>query len=180
MGFCYFNNVAVAVEHLRRSGGLERLVVFDFDVHHGNGTQHIFYGDPGVLYVSVHQYPFYPGTGSAGETGEGEGGGTTLNVPLVAGSGDREYEEAMEETVLPALRSFRPELILVSAGFDAWRGDPLGGMRVSQEAFAEWGRLLGELARELCGGRIVSVLEGGYDLQELPGLVVAYARAVTG
>ena len=178
MGFCYFNNVAVAAEHLRHAG-FERLAVLDFDVHHGNGTQEIFYDAPEVLYVSVHQFPFYPGTGSVGETGEGQGSGATVNVPLVAGGGDREYREAMAGSILPAIRAFRPQLLLVSAGFDAWRADPLGGMRASREAFEEWGRQLGELARQVCEGRIVSVLEGGYDLDVLPELVVAYARAVS-
>lgn len=180
MGFCYFNNVAVAVEHLRRHAGCERLAVFDFDVHHGNGTQAIFYDDPQVLYASVHQYPFYPGTGAAEETGAGEANGATVNVPLAAGCGDPEYARALERRILPALREFHPDLLLVSAGFDAWRGDPLGGMRVSAEAFGDWGCRLGELAAEVCGGRVVSLLEGGYDLEAVPGLVVKYARAACG
>jgi acetoin utilization deacetylase AcuC-like enzyme len=159
--------------------GLGRIAIFDFDVHHGNGTQHLFESDPSVLYVSVHQFPFYPGTGGAEERGIGEGRGTTLNVPLPAGSGDDTYRAALLERVVPALEAFRPDLLLVSAGFDAWRGDPLGGMRVSQEGFAEWGRELAAFARRACGGRMLSVLEGGYDLSALPGLVRAYLEAMT-
>ena len=178
MGFCYFNNVAVAAEFLQRSHGVGKIAVLDFDVHHGNGTQAIFYERADVFYVSVHQFPFYPGTGSAGEAGAREGLGGTLNVPLAKGAGDSVYERAFEDTILPAVRSFGPELLLISAGFDAWRSDPLGGMEVSEDGFAAWGKLLGELARELCDGRIVSILEGGYDLEALPTLVVRYAEGV--
>ena len=176
MGFCYFNNVAVAAEHLRRRHGAERVAVFDFDVHHGNGTQHLFEERADVLYASTHQYPFYPGTGAAGERGRGAGEGATVNVPLDAGSGDAVYGEALERTILPALRDFRPDVLLLSAGFDAWRGDPLGGMAVSEEGFAAWGRRLGELAAEVCGGRVMAVLEGGYDVAALPRLVASPSR----
>ncbi len=178
MGFCFFDNIAVAAEHLRRRGGLERVAIFDFDVHHGNGTQHLFEERADVLYASTHQYPFYPGSGAAGERGRGAGSGATLNVPLAAGSGDAEYAAALREQVLPALREFGPQALLLSAGFDAWRGDPLGGMRVSEQGFADWGRLLGELAAEVCGGRVLAVLEGGYDLRALPGLVVGHLRGL--
>ena len=174
MGFCYFNNVAIAASEARTRHGVERLAIYDFDVHHGNGTQHLFEEDPDVFYVSSHQFPFYPGTGAAGERGVGAGEGATLNLPLPAGGGDAEYREQHRTAVFPALRAFRPELLLVSAGFDAWRGDPLGGMQVSGDGFAEWGRELRELAGELCGGRIVSILEGGYDLEALPGLIRGY------
>jgi acetoin utilization deacetylase AcuC-like enzyme len=178
MGFCYFNNVAVAAEHLRRRHGFERVAVFDFDVHHGNGTQHLFEERGDVLYASTHQYPFYPGTGAANEVGRGAGRGATLNLPLPAGTGDEGYAAALEGSVLPALRAFAPAVLLVSAGFDAWRRDPLGGMAVTRDGFAHWGRLLGELAAEICAGRLLLVLEGGYDLAVLPDLVVGHLAAI--
>lgn len=178
MGFCYFNNVAVAAQHLRRHHRVERVAIFDFDVHHGNGTQHLFEERADVFYASTHQYPFYPGTGAAIETGRGAGLGTTLNLPLPAGTGDEGFAVAIEGSVLPALRAFAPEVLLVSAGFDAWRDDPLGGMRVSAEAYGTWGRWLRELAAEVCRGRLLSVLEGGYDLAALPTLVSSYLAGI--
>ena len=177
MGFCYLNNAALAAERLRAQG-LVRVAVFDFDVHHGNGTQHIFEQRAEVFYASTHQYPFYPGTGAADERGRGDGLGATLNVPLPAGCGDAEYEQAITGVVLPALRAFAPQALVVSAGFDAWQDDPLGGMRVSVEGFAAWGRWLGELAAEQCGGRLLAVLEGGYDVVALPTLVGAFLGGV--
>jgi acetoin utilization deacetylase AcuC-like enzyme len=179
MGFCYFNNAAAAAEHLRRRHGCARVAIFDFDVHHGNGTQHIFEEDPDVFYASTHQYPFYPGTGDAGELGVGAGEGATLNVPLPAGQGDAEYEEAIRGRVIPALKRFAPQALIVSAGFDAWRGDPLGGMAVSQDAFRRWGEWLAELAQERCAGRFLTVLEGGYDLEALPGLAAAFVEGAS-
>ncbi len=170
MGFCFFNNAAVAAEHLRRKG-FERVAIFDFDVHHGNGTQHMFEARADVFYASTHQFPFYPGTGAAGETGRGPGLGATLNVPLPAGTGDEEYAAAFGERILPALAAFRPDVLVLSAGFDAWRGDPLGGMAVTEEGFASWGRQLAALADEVAEGRLLAVLEGGYDLANLPLLV---------
>ena len=178
MGFCYFNNIAVAADHLRRRHGLERVAVFDFDVHHGNGTQHLFEQRADVFYASTHQFPFYPGTGAEGEQGWGEGVGATLNVPLPAGTGDAGYREALTRRVEPALREFAPQALLVSAGFDAWRHDPIGGMRVSLQGFAEWGRRLGALAGEICQGRLLACLEGGYDLATLPALVSAHFGGV--
>ena len=174
MGFCYFNNVAVAAEYLRRRHRVERLAIFDFDVHHGNGTQHLFEERADVFYASTHQYPFYPGTGAASERGRGAGEGATLNVPLPAGTGDEGYRQALLLQVLPALRAFRPGALLLSAGFDAWRSDPLAGMRVSEEGFADWGEHLGRLAAEVCEGRLLAVLEGGYDLGALPRLVTGH------
>ena len=176
MGFCWLGNAAVAAQHLLDAHGMERVAVFDFDVHHGNGTQHLFEERADVFYASTHQFPFYPGTGAAGERGRGAGEGATLNVPLPAGTGDDGYREAIEERVLPALAAFRPDALVVSAGYDAWRGDPLGGMRVSEEGFADWGRRLGALAAEACGGRLVAVLEGGYDVSALGRLVAATLR----
>ena len=172
MGFCFFNNVAVAAEHLRRKGA-ERVAIFDFDVHHGNGTQHLFEHRADVFYASTHQYPFYPGTGAASETGIGDGEGATLNVPLPAGTDDAGYVEAIQGRVIPALRAFAPDVLLISAGFDAWQNDPLGGMRVTEEGFRSWGEWLRTLADEVCGGRLLAVLEGGYDLASLPRLVEA-------
>ncbi len=178
MGFCFFANAAVAAEHLRRRHGAARVAIFDFDVHHGNGTQHLFEARPDVFYASTHQYPFYPGTGAADETGVGAGEGATLNVPLPAGTGDAGYEAAITGAVLPALRRFGPDVLLLSAGFDAWRRDPLGGMAVTEEGFARWGEWLRELAAETCGGRILAVLEGGYDLTSLPQLVAAHLQGL--
>ncbi len=177
MGFCLLNNVAVAVDQAITHHGLGRVAIVDFDVHHGNGTQHLFEARSDVLYASLHQWPFYPGTGAAEERGVGAGAGATLNVPLPAGSGDAEYGEAFDRIVLPALDRFRPELVVVSAGFDAWRSDPLGGMRVTEEGFAEWGRRLREVADAHASGRMLSVLEGGYDVAALPGLVRAFLES---
>ncbi|MGH7285729.1 MAG: histone deacetylase family protein, partial [Polyangiaceae bacterium] len=153
--------------------------IVDFDVHHGNGTQEIFYRDPSVLYVSTHQYPFYPGTGAEDERGEGEGKGATVNVPLAAGSGDAEYRDAFERHVLPAVSAFEPEMILVSAGFDAAIADPLAEMRVSSEAFGWMTRELARAADATANGRILLALEGGYDLASLEaGLAAAIAGLV--
>jgi acetoin utilization deacetylase AcuC-like enzyme len=180
MGFCFFNNAAVAAEHLRRHHGASRVAVFDFDVHHGNGTQHLFEERADVFYASTHQYPFYPGTGAAGERGIGAGEGYTLNVPLPAGTGDERYGEVIREQVLPALRRFAPDVLILSAGFDAWQNDPLGGMRVTEEGFRSWGGWLRDLAAEVCGGRVLAVLEGGYDLRSLPRLVEAHLEGLAG
>ena len=179
MGFCYFNNVAVAAEHLIHQHGLDRVAIFDFDVHHGNGTQHLFEERADVLYVSTHQYPFYPGTGAADERGLGAGQGATLNVPLPAGTGDEGYAAALEDQVLPALEAFAPEVLMLSAGFDAWQNDPVGGMRVTAEAYHDWCHRLADLAADVCGGQVLSVLEGGYDLAALPTLVDIHLRGLS-
>jgi acetoin utilization deacetylase AcuC-like enzyme len=163
MGFCIFNNVAVAARAAQRRLGLERVAIVDFDVHHGNGTQAIFEDDDSVLFVSLHQWPFYPGSGGPAEQAE-----TTLNVPLAAGSGDREYLAAFAEVVEPAVRRFDPELVLVSAGFDAHVDDPIAQMRVTADGFRELARRSAAL-----GPRVAAVLEGGYNLATLPGLVEA-------
>ena len=176
MGFCYFNNVAVAAQYLLDRHGLERVAIFDFDVHHGNGTQHIFEERPDILYVSTHQWPFYPGTGSAEETGRGAGEGATVNIPMPGGQGDDEFRTVFRRQVFPAIYDFEPDALLVSAGFDTWRGDPVGGMRVTEAGFSEWGRLIREVATGCCEGRLISLLEGGYDLTALPILVDGYLR----
>src|SRR5262245_5842248 len=166
MGFCLFNNVAVAAAALRRRG-LGRVAIIDWDLHHGNGTQHLFERDPDVLYVSTHQYPYYPGTGAATEVGIGTGAGRTVNLPFPAGFGDAEYVHAFREVVLPILGQFAPEFVLVSAGFDCDHRDPLGGMAVTPAGFATMAQMLRTFADEIAGGRLVAVLEGGYDLGAL-------------
>ncbi len=167
MGFCLFNNVAIAAEHLRRRHGLQRVLVLDWDVHHGNGTQHRFEDDPAVLYASLHQHPFYPGTGAATDLGRGEGEGYTLNVPMPAGADDDDYMAAFRELVLPVVGEFAPQFVLVSAGFDAHRSDPLASVELTTEAFGRMADALTEVADESADGRIAMVLEGGYDLTAL-------------
>ena len=167
MGFCLFNNVAVAARHLQRRHGVERVMIVDWDVHHGNGTQHLFDDDPSVLFLSLHQYPFYPGTGSVHEVGRGAGVGATVNLPLPAGCGDPEYLALFQAVVAPVCRRFAPQVVLVSAGFDAHLRDPLGGMRVTDDGYAGICRILLRAAVEVAGGRCVAVLEGGYDLTAL-------------
>jgi acetoin utilization deacetylase AcuC-like enzyme len=161
MGFCLFNNVAVAARALRRDG-VGRVLIVDWDVHHGNGTQHLFEDDPDVLYFSTHQFPFYPGTGDFVEAGSGRGLGATVNVPLPPGCGDLEYCGVLRRLLVPVAQGFRPELILVSCGFDAHRDDPLASMQVTRAGFEEMTRIVRALADDLCGGRVALVLEGGY------------------
>jgi len=179
MGFCLVNNVAVAAAHLIETFNYERVLIVDWDVHHGNGTQHIFYSDPKVFYYSSHQYPFYPGTGAAFETGEGEGKGTTLNVPLAAGSGDEEFLAGIKEKLTPAAKEYRPEFIIISAGFDAHAEDPLAGLQVTDEGFKEASRLVKKLAEEVCGGKLASVLEGGYNLEVLGRCVYDHIKILS-
>jgi acetoin utilization deacetylase AcuC-like enzyme len=178
MGFCLFNNVALAAAHLLARHGLERVAVVDFDVHHGNGTQDAFYNDGRVLYFSTHQYPFYPGTGDWPETGAGPGRGAIVNVPLPRGCGDEAYFAAYEVVCAPALRRFQPQFILVSAGFDAHFADPLAQMLVSTAGYYRIATILRDLARELCEGRIVFALEGGYDHTALAWSVQACLDAL--
>jgi acetoin utilization deacetylase AcuC-like enzyme len=180
MGFCVFNNVAVAARGTLDRFGLNRVLIVDFDVHHGNGTQDAFYTDPEVLYFSTHQYPFYPGTGWMDETGSGEGEGTTVNFPMSAGWGNDEYLRAFNEVLVPVARVFQPQFILVSAGFDAHWADQLAMMRVSIEGFAQMVTILKELAAELCRGRLVFALEGGYNLQVVASSVKATLDVLLG
>lgn len=167
IGFCYFNTIACATEWLRERAGIERVFILDWDVHHGNGTQQIFEQRADVFYLSLHSYPFFPGTGSESERGVGQGEGATRNIPLRAGSGDDLYLRLFEQEVVPEIERFSPDVILISAGFDAHRDDPIGNMSVSSTGFGEMTRRVVEVAEAVCGGRILSLLEGGYDLEAL-------------
>jgi acetoin utilization deacetylase AcuC-like enzyme len=178
MGFCIFNNIAVAAAHLVEGEGLERVAIVDWDVHHGNGTESMFIEDDRVLYISLHQYPHYPGTGSADTIGTGKGRGYTINLPMAAGAGDREYLAAFRDRIIPALDEFRPEFILVSAGFDAHEDDPLSGMVLTTSAFSTMTTLLKASAEKHCKGRIVSLLEGGYDINALAESVEGHIAAL--
>jgi len=164
MGFCLFNNVAIAANWANKTLGMERIFIFDWDLHHGNGTQHSFYDTEKVFYASTHQYPYYPGTGAVVENGEGKGTGYTLNVPLPGGQGDQDFVRICLNLLVPVAKLYRPEMILVSCGFDIYGGDPLGTMRVSPSGFAQMTRIMRELADELCEGRLLVTLEGGYNL----------------
>ena len=176
MGFCLFNNVAVAARALQASGSAKRVLIVDWDLHHGNGTQHTFWDDPSVLYFSTHQFPFYPGTGAISELGAGAGRGFTINVPWPAGCGDPEYLAAFDRILLPLAARFAPDLVLVSAGFDAAEGDPLGGMRLSSSGYAA----MTERLRRLAGGRLVLALEGGYDLEAISSAAAACVATLLG
>jgi acetoin utilization deacetylase AcuC-like enzyme len=173
MGFCIFNNVAIAARFALSKFNLKRVLIADFDVHHGNGTQDAFYADPEVLYFSTHQFPHYPGTGWMDETGTGAGEGTTVNFPMTAGWGDEEYLRAFNEVLVPVARRFRPQIILVSAGFDAHWADQLAMMKVSITGFVQMTRILKELTAELCQGRLVFALEGGYNLRVVAASIKA-------
>ncbi len=176
LGFCIFNNIAIAAKHLQQKHGLKRILIIDWDVHHGNGTQHAFEDDPSVFFFSVHQYPYYPGTGGEHETGRGAGEGFTLNVPLKAGSGDQEYRHVFEEIFYPRAARFKPEFILISAGFDAHREDPLAHMNLSDEIYGFFTDVAVRLAHENGHERIVSVLEGGYNLDAISRSVYIHLK----
>lgn len=178
MGFCLYNNVAVAARALQAEDDVARVLILDWDVHHGNGTQHIFESDPSVMYVSVHQMPLYPGTGAASETGTGAGAGATLNVPLSPGAGDDAFLHALEHDLVAAADRFRPDFVLISAGFDAHARDPLAQLQVSTEAYARATGIVRDIADRHAAGRVVSVLEGGYDLDALAESVEVHVRAL--
>jgi acetoin utilization deacetylase AcuC-like enzyme len=178
MGFCFFNTIACVAEWLREQPGIERVFIYDFDVHHGNGTQQLFEERDDVFYASTHRFPFYPGTGAAGEIGIDAGRGFTKNVPMNAGEGDSELLGAVETTILRAIDDYAPHAILLSSGFDAHRFDPLGGMRVSEEAYGELTRRIVETASRHCGGRVLSLLEGGYDMEGLTASVAEHVTAL--
>ncbi|MCI0585985.1 MAG: histone deacetylase [Planctomycetes bacterium] len=180
MGFCLFNNVAVAAAHATAKLGCRRVAILDPDVHHGNGTQHAFWTRPDVLYVSSHRYPFYPGTGAVTEIGAGEGRGATVNLPLAAGAGDGDLLYLYREIAGPILEEFRPDLIVVSAGFDTWKRDPIGGMSVTEEGFAALFALFARWTAKHCPGRLVLALEGGYHPAGLVAGVRAALAAATG
>ncbi len=180
MGFCLFNNVAVAAAHAIEKHGLSRVLIFDWDVHHGNGTEEIFYNRRDVLFVSMHQSPLYPGSGAVSDIGEGDGRGFSINIPLPEGQGDSEYLYTIKEIITPVARQYKPEMILISAGFDAHKNDPLGGMNISSRGFGALTFLFNELAHELCNGRLLMCLEGGYDLNGLAESVAASLDSMMG
>jgi acetoin utilization deacetylase AcuC-like enzyme len=178
MGFCLFNNVAIAARYLQRRHAMARVLIVDWDVHHGNGTQHTFDNDPSVLFFSTHQYPFYPGTGRATETGDGRGAGATINVPMNVGEGDDTYREVFQKVLLPAADAFQPDFVIVSAGFDAHKDDPLASMGLTEEGYADLTRMVVSIARRHSRGRLLSCLEGGYNLQALSASVERHLVAL--
>ena len=180
MGFCVFNNVAVAARHAQRACGLGQVLIVDWDVHHCNGTQDIFYEDPSVLLFSMHQWPWYPGSGLAGETGSGAGKGATINCPLGAGAGRDEILGAMTDKLIPAADAFGPDIVLISAGFDSRGGDPLGQFTLTDEDFADMTGLVMGIAQRHAGGRVVSTIEGGYLLEGIAAATTAHVKALAG
>jgi acetoin utilization deacetylase AcuC-like enzyme len=180
MGFCLFNNIAIAAEYAKKKYGLKRILVVDWDLHHGNGTQRAFYGDPGVLFFSSHQYPYYPGTGGFDEVGSGDGEGFTVNAPFPTGFGDAEYIHVYSRILKPIALEYRPELILVSAGFDPFVQDPLGGMEVTADGFGALANIVQDVARKTCSGRILITLEGGYSPEGLRNGVRAVLLTLLG
>jgi acetoin utilization deacetylase AcuC-like enzyme len=179
MGFCFFNTIACVAEWLREQQGLERVFIYDFDVHHGNGTQHLFETRDDVYYASVHRFPFYPGTGAEDEIGEGVGRGFTRNIPLASGEGDAAFLRATEDEIVRVIDDYKPQAILLSSGFDAHVRDPLGGMRVTEQAYGELTRRIVEAAERWSEGRLLSLLEGGYDMEGLSSSVAEHVNALT-
>ncbi len=178
MGFCFINHVLVAARYVQERYGLERVLIVDWDVHHGNGTAEVAADDPAIFYFSTHQYPYYPGTGAAAETGRGDARGTVLNVPLAAGAGDDEIIHAFESQLIPAANAFRPQFVLISAGFDAHYADPLAGLMVSEDGYRRLTEIVRDIAARHAEGRVVSILEGGYELEALARSVAAHLEAL--
>lgn len=178
MGFCLFNNIAIAARYVQSKYRADRVAILDFDVHHGNGTQEIFYADPSTLYISIHQSPHYPYTGMSWERGEGDGEGYTLNIPVEAGAGDELYFKTYTDIILPAISGYTPDVLFLSAGFDAHRDDPLSGTEISDEGYKEMMRLTLDIADAICDGRVISMLEGGYDLDALSRCTVDHLTAL--
>jgi len=176
MGFCLFNSIAITARYLQKCYGIEKVAILDWDVHHGNGTQHSFEQDPSVLFISLHQYPYYPGSGSYSETGTGAGANATVNCPMAAGSSDTDYEKAFVERVLPAINAFEPQAVLLSAGFDAHFADPLAQINLSTEFYGWMTQTMLEVAERYAQGRLISLLEGGYSLDYLPLCVATHLR----
>ncbi len=178
MGFCFFNTIACVAEWLREQPGIERVFIYDFDVHHGNGTQHLFESRDDVYYASIHRYPFYPGTGADDEIGEGAGRGFTKNIPVHAGEGDAAFLRATEDVIVRIIDDYKPHAILLSSGFDAHKRDPLGGMRVTEQGYREITQRMTEAAQRWCNGRVFSLLEGGYDLEGLTASVAEHVNVL--
>jgi acetoin utilization deacetylase AcuC-like enzyme len=178
MGFCLFNNVAIGTRYAQKKHHLAKILIVDWDVHHGNGTQEAFYQDGTILQFDIHRHPFYPGSGTADEKGAGKGLGFKINVPVPVGSGDETYKKAFEEQLRAPALAFKPDFVFISAGFDAAAGDPLGGMKVTPEGYAALTRIVRDIADSCCQGRIVAVLEGGYDLEGLAKSVEAHLRVL--
>jgi acetoin utilization deacetylase AcuC-like enzyme len=180
MGFCLLNNIAITARYLQQKYQLEKVLIVDWDVHHGNGTQHAFYDDPTVFYFSTHQWPHYPGTGLQIEKGVGKGEGFTLNVPLSGGQGNDDYIGIFENQLVPAAKNFKPDFVLISAGFDAHHQDPLAGMQLTEKGYGQLTQIVVDLADEFCNGRIISLLEGGYNLDMLARSVAAHIKVLMG
>lgn len=180
LGFCLFNNIAIVARYLQRHHGLDKIAILDWDVHHGNGTQHSFEEDPSVLYISLHQYPYYPGTGSASDIGTGRGRGATLNCPMPAGATDTAYELAFSDQVLPRLAHFKPDAVLISAGFDAHRDDPLADVQLSTNCYGWMTARVLEIADQYAGGRVISLLEGGYHLARTAECIERHLAVLSG
>ena len=178
MGFCLFNNVGVAARYAQKTKGLNKIFIFDWDVHHGNGSQHSFYSDPSIYYSSMHQYPFYPGTGAGEETGTGDGLGTTLNLPMDAYSDDDDYLSAVQNKLIPEIQRYKPDLIIISAGFDAHQNDPLAQIQLTTDCFGKMTELLMGIAKDVCDGRLLSMLEGGYDYDALSDSVQLHMQTL--
>jgi acetoin utilization deacetylase AcuC-like enzyme len=180
MGFCLFNNIAIGAKYAQKRYGIKKVFIVDWDIHHGNGTQNSFYDDPTVYYISTHQEYMFPGTGRSDETGNGDGKGFTMNFPLPSGQGDKEYISLFKKRIYPEIINYKPDLIMISAGFDTHMADPLGGMNISSEGFGKLTNIICEAADEVCKGRIVSILEGGYNLEALGESVVFHLKSLMG